>query len=100
MLRVWLLSLVACAAITATASAEVRYPKGFVWGTAVAGFQVEAGGTPSNVDRNSDWYRLTTDPQLIRDGVVSGERVADGPGFWRAEGDRHILAAEQPFGFD
>jgi len=81
--RVVVLAAVLVAVLVQPAAAETRFPKDFLWGTAVAGFQVEAGGTPSNVDTASDWYRFTTDPQLIADGVVSGDRVADGPGFWR-----------------
>ena len=74
--------------VTAVAPAQAgdaqRFPRAFLWGTATAGFQVEAGGSPSNADRRSDWYVFTHDPALIRDGVVSGDRVESGPGFWRA----------------
>ncbi len=60
-----------------------RFPRGFLWGTATAGFQVEAGGTPSNSDRRSDWWAFTHDPDLIRRGLVSGDLVERGPGHWR-----------------
>ena len=69
-------------AAAATASAAKPFPSDFLWGTASSGFQSEAGGEPANVDRRSDWYEFTTDPGLIADGVVSGDSVADGPGFW------------------
>lgn len=75
----------------APASAARDFPRDFLWGTASAGFQSEAGGRPANVDRRSDWYRFTSDPGLIADGVVSGDRIADGPGFfheWRGDLDR------------
>ena len=68
-----------------------RFPHDFLWGTATAGFQVEAGGSPSNVDRRSDWFAFTRDPGLVRDGVVSGDRIEHGPGFlhtWRGDLDR------------
>ena len=44
---------------------------------------MEAGGSPPNADRRSDWWVFTHDPGLIEDGVVSGDRVERGPGFWR-----------------
>jgi beta-glucosidase/6-phospho-beta-glucosidase/beta-galactosidase len=65
------------------AAAAERFPRGFLWGTASAGFQVEAGGSPRTADRRSDWWAFTTDPGLVRAGVVSGDRVDRGPGFWR-----------------
>jgi beta-galactosidase len=70
------------------ASAAERFPQGFLWGTASAGFQSEPGGDPAMVDRKSDWWRFVTDPGLIAGGVVSGDRLADGPGFlnrWRGD---------------
>ncbi|MFN8113807.1 MAG: glycoside hydrolase family 1 protein [Solirubrobacterales bacterium] len=73
------------------AQAARDFPKSFLWGTASAGFQSEAGGAPANVDKRSDWYRFTSDPGLIDAGVVSGDRIADGPGFlheWRGDLDR------------
>ena len=44
---------------------------------------MEAGGSPPNADRRSDWWAFTHDRGLIEDGVVSGDRVERGPGFWR-----------------
>ena len=44
---------------------------------------MEAGGSPPNADRRSDWWVFTHDSDLIEDGVVSGDRVERGPGFWR-----------------
>ena len=49
-------------AAAAPASAAKPFPRDFLWGTASAGFQSEAGGTPANVDRRSDWYGFTTIP--------------------------------------
>jgi beta-galactosidase len=75
--------LVATGALAATASARQPFPRGFLWGTATAGFQVEAGGARTNSDTRSDWWAFTTDPDLISQGVVSGDRVDRGPGFWQ-----------------
>jgi beta-glucosidase/6-phospho-beta-glucosidase/beta-galactosidase len=81
--RIALLALTVSLMAATSAEAQDRFPPGFLWGTASAGFQVEAGGSPSNADRRSDWWRFTHDAGLIRDGVVSGDRVERGPGFWR-----------------
>ena len=80
-----LLATVVAAAVTAAPAAAgggERFPSGFLWGTASAGFQSEAGGSRENSDLRSDWWAFTHDPQLIRDGVVSGDRVERGPAFW------------------
>ena len=73
----------ASAGPAAAGNDSARFPRDFLWGTATAGFQVEAGGSPSHVDRRSDWFAFTHDPDLIGQGVVSGEQVERGPGFWR-----------------
>ncbi len=76
--------LLAIAAPSASAQVDIDpFPRGFLWGTASAGFQSEAGGSPSNADRRSDWWAFTSNRDLIRDGLVSGDRVTRGPGFWR-----------------
>lgn len=81
--------LVAVAALALASPAAARpFPKRFLWGTASSGFQTEAGGRPAHVDRRSDWYQFATDPGLIAAGAVSGDRLADGPGFlnaWRGD---------------
>ena len=94
--RTGIAALVIAAAIATlglapAAHAARDFPRSFLWGTASAGFQSEAGGKPANVDRRSDWYRFTSDPGLIDAGVVSGDRIADGPGFlheWRGDLNR------------
>ena len=74
----------ALALLPATAHAERQeFPEGFLWGTAISGFQAEPGGRPSHVDRRSDWYRWVTDADNVARGVVSGDRPERGPGFWR-----------------
>jgi beta-glucosidase/6-phospho-beta-glucosidase/beta-galactosidase len=76
-------AVAAALAAAAPAGAADRFPRDFLWGTATAGFQVEAGGSPAHADRRSDWWAFTHDPGLIAAGVVSGDRVERGPGFWR-----------------
>lgn len=62
-------------------------PPGFLFGTAIAGFQVDMG-CPSNkagcIDSSSDWYTWVTQPEIIADpnAHVTGEPVTDGPGFY------------------
>ena len=72
-------------ALTASAAgAAERFPRGFLWGTAIAGFQTEAG-KGRNADPASDWYAWTHDAGNIADGTVSGDlprtAPATGPAF-------------------
>ena len=61
-----------------------RLPTAFLWGTAIAGFQTEAGGSPANADTRSDWWVWSHDLREHRPaGHVSGDRVERGPGHWR-----------------
>jgi hypothetical protein len=65
---------------------EATFPKAFLWGTAVAGFQSDPGCPtlpPEQCeDRASDWYQWVSDPELIADSstFVTGEPLANGPG--------------------
>jgi beta-galactosidase len=63
-------------------AAADEFPSGFLWGTATAGFQTEAG-KGRNADPLSDWYVWIHDPGNIADGTVSGDLPEDGPGHWR-----------------
>jgi beta-glucosidase/6-phospho-beta-glucosidase/beta-galactosidase len=78
-----MLAVIAVLAGIASDASARDFPRSFLWGTATAGFQVEAGGSPANVDRQSDWYQFTSDRGLINDDVVSGDPISRGPGFWR-----------------
>lgn len=81
MRRAVLLSLVL--ALAAPGSAAARdFPRDFLWGTAIAAFQTEAGGRPANVDRRSDWFVWSHDRTNIDEGHVSGDLVERGPGHW------------------
>ena len=70
------------------------FPPGFLWGTANAGFQSEAG-QGRHTDPNSDWFVWTHDPANIADGTVSGDQPESGPGFWKLFRDDLDLAANQ-----
>jgi beta-galactosidase len=66
---------------------DLSFPEGFLFGTAIAGFQVDMGcpsGKAACLDPNSDWYTWVTRPELIANPktFVTGEPVTDGPGFY------------------
>ena len=61
------------------AASPKRFPRGFLWGTATAGFQAEMG-RGRNVDRGSDWYVWAHDPANIAADRVSGDLPERGPG--------------------
>lgn len=64
------------------------FPDTFLWGTAVAGFQVDPGcptiAAETCEDRASDWYQWVTDPDLQGDAgtYLSGDPLALGPGHY------------------
>ena len=106
--RLPLLSILACAAWAACAAcaappddsaAASGFPKGFLWGTAVAGFQVEAGcpTLPAETceDRNSDWYQWVTDPDLIaeRGNYLAGDPMSSSPGHYELYDSDFDIAA-------
>jgi hypothetical protein len=41
---------------TPVAARARDFPRNFLWGTAISGFQTEAGGRPAHADRGSDWW--------------------------------------------
>jgi len=75
--------LLAAAPQALAARGDVTFPRGFLWGTANAGFQYEAGGSPSNADRGSDWWVWSHDPTNIAKHWVTGDRVERSAGHWR-----------------
>lgn len=77
-----LLSLVLALALPGAAAAR-DFPRNFLWGTAISGFQSEAGGQPANADTRSDWWAWSHDAQNIEQRRVSGDLVERGPGHWR-----------------
>ena len=64
------------------------FPAGFLWGTATAGFQVEAGcptiPAAECEDRNSDWYQFVMDPELRAEmgNHLSGQDISAASGFY------------------
>jgi beta-galactosidase len=73
-----LISVIACAGRFAHAA----FPPGFLWGTAISGFQTDMGGSPASNDPNSDWWVWTHDPANIAAGITSGDLPEDGPAFY------------------
>ncbi len=98
LLRAGLLAAAVALAAAAPAAAGTGgrdFPRSFLWGTAIAAFQTEAGGSPSNADRRSDWWVWSHDAENIAAGHVSGDLVERGPGHWRRFRDDSRLAAER-----
>jgi beta-galactosidase len=64
------------------------FPDNFLFGSAVAGFQIEAGCPtikPEDCeDRNSDWYQWVNSKNELQDlkSIVTFEPISNGPGFW------------------
>ncbi|MEO8092079.1 MAG: glycoside hydrolase family 1 protein [bacterium] len=77
-----------------SAAATEPFPDDFLWGTALAGFQAEAG-KGRNADPVSDWYVWMHDPGNIAAGTVSGDVPEDGPGHWqRFRHDLDLVAGD------
>jgi beta-glucosidase/6-phospho-beta-glucosidase/beta-galactosidase len=79
----------------------VGFPDDFLWGTAVAGFQVEAGcptvAPEECEDRASDWYQWVTDPELVADGSTynAGWPISAAPGHYELYPEDLRLAREE-----
>ncbi|MDI1435245.1 MULTISPECIES: glycoside hydrolase family 1 protein [Polyangium] len=83
---------------------DLSFPEGFLFGTAIGGFQADMGcptpGLDGCVDNGSDWYAFVTSPATTISPMayLSGQDPAVvGPGFWelhemdldRARGELH-----------
>ncbi len=86
---------------SSSASAPLTFPKGFIFGTSVAGFQVDMGCPTLDKatcdDPNSDWYQFVTSPDTVGDpkSQLNGESPDDGPGEWELyEHDLDLLKDE------
>jgi beta-galactosidase len=81
--------------VPSPASAARSFPRGFLWGTALAGFQAEAGGRPAHADRRADWWVWTHDRSNVQAGRVSGDVPESGPGHWARYRTDVTLAARR-----
>ncbi len=76
-------------------------PDDFMFGAAMAGFQVDPGcpTLPAGAceDPASDWYQWVTDPELIADpgNHLSGEPLSAGPGYWELYDEDHARARDE-----
>jgi len=68
------------------------FPDGFLWGNAMAAFQVEMG--LGEIDSKSDWYIWAHDKENVKNSLVSGDCPENGPGFWELFRDDLKLAKE------
>ncbi len=60
----------------------MKFPKDFLWGTAISAFQTEMGTSEESISKKSDWYVWVHNDKNIKEGVVSGDFPDDGDGFW------------------
>lgn len=72
----------------------LAFPNGFLFGAAVAGFQVDMGCPTKRAaeceDTRSDWYQWVTDPRMLEkksDKFLSGDLPSTGPGFYETYAD-------------
>jgi beta-galactosidase len=79
------------------------FPKGFAFGTAIAGFQVDMGcptlAADACEDRASDWYQWVTTKRILDNPILfmSKEPPANGPGFYELyEKDLDAAAGKGP----
>lgn len=76
-------------------------PDDFLFGAAMAGFQVDPGcptlAPEACEDRASDWYQWVTDPELVADPglYLSGDTLAEGPGYWETFDADHARARDE-----
>jgi beta-galactosidase len=67
---------------------SLRFPEGFTFGVAIAGFQADMGcptlAPEACEDRGSDWYQWITSEAIIADAGThtAGDPPSAGPGFW------------------
>jgi len=67
---------------------DLPFPESFLFGAAVAGFQVDMGcptlPAAECEDRNSDWYEYIVSDTILQDPLthLSGDPPSSGPGHW------------------
>ncbi|HOK84310.1 MAG TPA: beta-galactosidase BgaS [Pseudothermotoga sp.] len=70
------------------------FPKDFLFGASMAGFQVEMGYARGDVDSNTDWFVWVRDPENLMTGAVSGHLPEYGVGYWNNYPVLHQLAVD------
>ena len=65
---------------------DKRFPSDFVFGTSISAFQTEMGTSKRSRFPGTDWYVWANDPDLKKNGLVSGNKPQNGDGFW----DRYL----------
>ena len=82
-MRVSIQAILGVLALALTPAARAQsFPQDFLWGTAIAGFQTEMGGSPDHDDAGSDWWAWTHDAANIAAHRVSGDLPENGPAFY------------------
>jgi beta-galactosidase len=77
--------LVGLGSMAIAADVPKPFPPGFLWGTAISGFQSDMGfGAPT--DAGTDWWVWVRDAQNLAQNRVSGDLPETGPGFWNRFG--------------
>ncbi|MEJ5257280.1 MAG: beta-galactosidase BgaS [Fervidobacterium sp.] len=76
------------------------FPKDFMFGASLSGFQFEMGNPndPKEVDPNTDWFVWVREPENLVNGIVSGDLPEYGAGYWKNYEKVHQLAVD--FGMD
>jgi len=69
------------------------FPKGFMWGVSLAGFQFEMGDPAGEaLDPNTDWFAWVHDRSNIERGIVSGDLPENGIDYWHRFREDHDIA--------
>jgi beta-glucosidase/6-phospho-beta-glucosidase/beta-galactosidase len=96
------LSLSGCGSDDPAAEPEkLPFPAGFLFGSAIAGFQADMGcpTLPASEceDPSSDWYQFVTSPETVGDAAahLSGQPPSAGPGHWELYEQDYDLAANE-----
>lgn len=79
----------------------IAFPSGFLWGTAISGFQADMGCPTLDrddcEDRLSDWYDFVNAPAIVAEPAahLAGDPVSSGPGFWELYADDFARARNE-----
>jgi beta-galactosidase len=71
------------------------FPKKFLWGVSISGFQFEMGDpSGKGLDPNTDWFVWVHDSENIRKKIVSGDLPENGVNYWGLYEKDHETAKE------